>query len=139
MRTILIRDDKHARVEVDLRRSLFKLTWKGSVPGPVLRRVLIQAHMQVVQHRTRYWLSDSRALTAILRQDDEWIRKMWVPRIFQAGLERLAIVQSPDYFYQTTANKIVDDSRPASPFPVQLFHAPEEAEHWLMEQDSAVA
>lgn len=135
----LIRDDEHAKVEIDLRWSVLRLTWKGFVPSKEFRRILIQAHMQVVQYKVRFWLSDSRRMAAIMRDDEQWIQTVWIPRIFNAGLERLAIVPGQDYFYQMTTKRLVEGNVPRSPFPAQLFEKPEEAMRWLLEARNAVA
>jgi hypothetical protein len=134
MNTFVLRDDEHALVEVDPGGSIFRSNWRTQPNSGTLRRILIQAHMQVVQHGVRFWLSDSRALNVLREADEHWIRTIWTPRIFEAGLERMAIVPSNVDRYRVPLTRIVDGARAASPFPVQFFERPEEGEQWLLDQ-----
>jgi hypothetical protein len=138
MNRLVIRDDDHALVEVDLERSMFRLVWKCQAPSEALRKILIQAHMQVVQHRLRYWLSDSRALVSVPEEDEDWIRTVWTPQIFLGGLERLAIVPSRIDDYRTAVDRIVQEERPRTPFPVKFFEHPDQALGWLLGSASNV-
>ena len=139
MYTFVIRDDEHALVEVDLGNSMFRLTWRKQASSEVVRRILIQAHMQVVQYDLRYWLSDSRTLTMLMPADEEWIKVTWTPRIFEAGLKRMAIVPSNADLYRAPLDRIVDGARSTSPFSVQFFERPEDGERWLLDRSVAVA
>jgi len=139
MKPLILRDDDHALVVADLDLALFRLTWKGYVPGHMLRRILIQAVMQVQQHRLRYWLSDSRSLGAILREDELWIKNDMIPQLLRMGVERLAIVMSQDFFTRMSTDRLVDHGRSSAPFPVQMFDTAENAALWLFTPKVAVA
>ena len=139
MYTFVLRDDEHALVEIDLGSSIYRLTWREQAPSEVLRRILIQAHMQVLQHELRYWLSDSRALSVLRLEDEEWIKRTWTPRIFEAGLKRMALVPSSADPYRTPLTRMVEGARAELPFPVQFFERPEDGERWLLDQGAAVA
>lgn len=139
MYTFVIRDDEHALVEVDLGNSMFRLTWREQASSEVVRRILIQAHMQVVQYGLRYWLSDSRTLTMLMPADEEWIKVTWTPRIFEAGLKCMAIVPSNLDLYRAPLDQIVDGARATSPFALQFFERPEDGERWLLDRSVAVA
>jgi hypothetical protein len=139
MNTLILRDDDHALVVADMQHALFRLTWKGYVAGHMLRRILIQAVMQVQQHRLRYWLSDSRSLGAILREDELWIRDELMPQLLRMGVERLAIIMSQDFFTRMSTDRLVDQGRSNAPFPVQMFDSTENAELWLFTPKVAVA
>jgi hypothetical protein len=139
MNTLILRDDDHALVVADVQHALFRLTWKDYVPGHMLRRILIQAVMQVQQHRLRYWLSDSRSLGAILREDELWIRDELMPQLLRMGVERLAIIMSQDFFTRMSTDRLVDQGRSNAPFPVQMFDSTENAELWLFTPKVAVA
>jgi hypothetical protein len=139
MKPLILRDDDHALVVADVDLALFRLTWKGYVPGHMLRRILIQAVMQVQQHRLRYWLSDSRYLGAILREDELWIKDKMIPQLLRMGVERLAIVMSQDFFTRMSTDRLVDQGRPNAPFPVQMFDSAANAEQWLFTPKVAVA
>jgi len=139
MYIFVIRDDEHALVEVDLGNSMFRLTWREQASSEVVRRILIQAHMQVVLYNLHYWLSDSRTLSMLMPEDEDWIKVTWTPRIFEAGLKRMAIVPSNADLYRVPLDRIVDGARAASPFTVQFFECPEDGERWLLGPAVAVA
>ncbi len=134
MGTLTLRNDKYAIVTADPARALFSLAWKCAVPSDVFRKICIQAYMQVMQHKLRFWLSDSRRRGPIPIQDEEWIIKDLTPRMFQIGLEKLAIVTSMDPGYKASIGRIVDEGTPRSPFPVAVFEEPEVATRWLLEK-----
>jgi hypothetical protein len=139
MNALILRDDEHALVLADVELGLFRLTWKGYVPGHNLRRILIQAVMQVQQHRLRFWLSDSRSLGAILHEDEVWIKDELMPQLLRMGVERLAIIMSQDFFTRMSTDRLVDQGRPNAPFAVQMFDSAANAEQWLFAPKVAVA
>lgn len=139
MNALILRDDEHALVVADLDKALFRLTWKGYVPGHIFRRILIQAVMQVQQHRLRYWLSDSRSLGAILREEELWIKEEMMPHLLRMGVERLAIIMSQDFFTRMSTDRLVDEGRSNASFPVQMFDSAANAEAWLFTPKVAVA
>ena len=63
----------------------------------------------------------------------------WCPRMAQAGLNRAAIVQSPDFFNRTTLDRIVQTVLPTVPFPIMNFKTVEEAERWLTSPEEVMA
>jgi hypothetical protein len=136
---IVARDDEHARIEFDPSKSKLTLTWKGYVPSADFRAALMQGVGLVEQHGLHYWLSDSRTMGPILREDELWVKEQLLPRMFKAGLVRLAIIAGKDYFYSTTANRIVGGAQPASPYPMNFFEDQEKADAWLFQSTTAVA
>ena len=85
----------------------------------------------IEQHRLRYFLTDQRRRGAILHTDETWLAMDWAPRMARSGLERAAIVQSPDMFNSTAIDRVVGTVRPTIPFPVRFFTTTDEAEAWL--------
>ena len=136
---LLLRDDEHACVKADLDRALFSLTWKGPVPSGAWRRILVQAHMQVLQHRLRSWISDSRQLGAILPDDEAWIMSDFTPRMVLAGLERMALVMGTDRLRRAAVDKLVEQAAPITSFPVRFFLDPEQAVRWIVDGERTVA
>lgn len=136
---LLLRDDEHACVQADLGRSIFSLTWKGSVPSDAWRRILVQAHMQVRQHMLRSWISDSRQLSGILPGDEAWIMTDFTPRMVVTGLERMALVMVNDRSRRTALGRLVDQAAPVAPFPIRFFNEPEQAVRWIADMERSLA
>lgn len=134
MDRIVLRDDDHAIVTAHPDNALFSLVWKKPVGSEEFRKICIQGYMQVMQHKLRFWLNDSRERGPIPEADEEWIKTDLTPRIFEIGLERLAIVSSIDPLYQQAIGRIVDEGTPRSPFPVAVFDEPLAATKWLLEK-----
>jgi hypothetical protein len=83
-------------------------------------------------HGVKRWLADLRQMNAILRQDEQWSIGDWFPRLASAGLQRMAILASADYFNQTSVDRIVGSAALEMPFPVTYHPDPVAAEAWLM-------
>lgn len=136
MDLLVLRDDAHARVIADLDTGTFRLTWKGPSSSEHFRRILIQGLMQIMQHRLKRWLSDSRELTRVAPADEAWVKEDLIPRMMHAGIERLAVVPSVHPGYARPLERIVEHSGQRSPFPFRICRTLEEAELWLLQQEA---
>lgn len=129
---VTLRDDAYVLVQVHPDRQMITLQWTGYAPSPEFRSILELALFNVRRFGVRRWLADLRQMNAILRQDEQWSVADWFPRLAEAGLERMAILASADYFNQTSVERIVDAASLEMPFPVTYHATLEEAERWLM-------
>lgn len=130
---LLLRKDAFVEIRLHPEKSMIVLRWTGFAPSPDFRSILEMAQLNVRRHRIRRWLADLRQMNAILRQDEQWSIGDWFPRLASAGLERMAIVASADYFNQTSVDRIVGAAALEMPFPVTYHPDPVAAEQWLME------
>lgn len=131
-KVLVVRHDAHVLVKADVVARLISLQWKGYAPSPQYRAILDDALLNVRLHGMRAWLADLRGMNAILRQDEQWTVNEWFPRLAQAGLERMAILTSTDYFNQMSVDRIMDAATPLMPFPIAYFDDPEAARIWLL-------
>lgn len=128
---MVLRKDALVLVRVYQVRRLISLQWTGYAPSTEFRSILELALLNVRRYGVRCWLADLRQMNAILRQDEQWSVADWFPRLAEAGLERMAIVASADYFNQTSVERIVDAASQGMPFPVTYHASVEAAERWL--------
>ena len=103
----ICRDDDLVRVDVDIQRSLITTTWKGYVPSPDYRAILLQVLDLIKEHQLRLWMSDSTRMGVILRSDEKWSIEVFTPMLIHAGLRRVAVVRSADFFSQTASERMV--------------------------------
>ena len=130
-RIVTLRNDTFADVIADLDAATIRLHWKGYAPSPVFRGILEDAMGSVRTYGITRWLADLRDMKAILRQDELWTVQEWFPKLASAGLRRMAILTSTDYFNQMSVDRIMNDAAPVIPFIVSYFDDPDMANIWL--------
>jgi SpoIIAA-like len=137
-RVITTRHDQYVLVKVNVDQRSISLKWKGYAPSEQFRAILEDALSNVRLHRVVNWLADLRDMNAILRQDEQWTVNDWFPRLAKAGLERMAILMSSDYFNQMSVDRILDAAIPDMPFAISNFDDPDAAQSWLMADREAL-
>lgn len=130
----ILRNDDLVRIEVDVARSMVTTEWKGYVPSPDYRAILMQVVDAVTQNKLRLWLSISTHMGIILRSDEKWSVEVFTPMLMQAGLCRVAVVRSADFFGQTASERMVDATAGYVPYKVEFFSSIERADEWLMQE-----
>ena len=125
-------DAPYVNVLAEPARGIITIRWKNYAPSGTYRATLDLAVDLIKQHHLRYFLTDQRRRGAILHDVEVWLVTDWAPRMAKAGLERAAIVQSPDFFNRTTLDRVVQTVMPSVPYPIMNFMSLEEAEEWLM-------
>lgn len=125
-------DAPYVHVLVEPGDGIITIRWKNYAPSGTYRATLNMAVDLILEHRLRYFLTDQRRRGAILHDDEVWLASDWAPRMAKAGLERAAIVQSPDFFNRTAIARVVETVLPTIPYPIMNFQAMEEARAWLM-------
>jgi len=130
----IIRNDDLVRIEVDTALSMVTTEWKGYVPSPDYRAILMQLLDVVTSSDLRVWLSISTHMGIILRSDERWSVEIFTPMLMQAGLCRVAVVRSADFFSQTASERMVDATAAYVPYKVEFFNSIEKADGWLMQE-----
>ena len=130
----ILRNDDLVRIEVDAARSLVITEWKGYVPSPDYRAILMQLLDAVNDNKVRLWLSISTHMGIILRSDERWSIEVFTPMLMEAGLCRVAVVRSADFFSQTASERMVDATADYVPYKVEFFNSVEKADGWLMQE-----
>ena len=118
-------------MEVDEEMSIIVTEWKNYLPSAEYRASLLQVHELVKRYGLRFWLSDSRKMGAILRDDEQWSVAEFTPLLMQAGLRRIAVISSADYFNRTSTERMVEATAAIVPFKVEFFDDPLMGREWL--------
>ena len=139
MQAQFIRDDALVRIEVDPGSEMITTTWKGYVPSPEYRTILLEVLDLVNSGGLRLWLSDSSCMGVILRSDEKWSIETFTPMLMQAGLRRVAVVRSMDFFSQTASERMVEATLGRVPYKVEFFNAMDKADQWLVAELQALA
>ncbi|HMZ50013.1 MAG TPA: hypothetical protein PLP28_13610, partial [Flavobacteriales bacterium] len=131
---ITIRNDGTVRIELDLEHGKVTSTWSHSIRSEEYRLALWHIHDLVRDHHLVLWLSDTRAMGAILHADEKWSIEVFMPEVIKLGLRRVAVVRSEDYFAHTATARMVDATAVVAPFKVELFADAGDAEDWLLKE-----
>ena len=131
--TVLL-DAPYLRMVLRAEQRSIRLTWNGHALSKEYRHGLSVALVVLREHDVRYWLADLRNMTAILHADEQWANEVWFPQLFTTGLRRMAIVESRDFFNQTSVARSFTAVNGKLSFEVAWFGSPEEATAW-MERD----
>lgn len=135
----ILRNDELVRIELDAARSMVTTEWKGYVPGPDYRAILMELLDVVTRNDLRLWLSMSTHMGIILRSDERWSVEVFTPMLMKAGLRRVAVVRSADFFSQTASERMVDATADYVPYKVEFFSTGDMAEGWLMQELKTLA
>ncbi len=130
----ILRDDDHVRLEVDEGRSMIRSIWKGYVPSPDYRSILLQLLELIKAEHLSLWMSDSTRMGVILRSDEVWSIKTFTPMLQDAGLRRVAVVRSADFFSQTASERMAEASSGKVPYMVEFFNSALDADNWLAKE-----
>jgi len=132
-----IRNDATVHIELDPEHSQVISTWGRSVRSEEYRLALWHIHDLIRDHHLVLWLSDTRAMGAILHGDEKWSIDVFMPEIIKLGLRRVAVVRGEDYFTHTATERMVDATAEVAPFKVELFADADAAERWLLKEQEA--
>ena len=118
---------------------LIHLEWKGHARSDQYRRGLLTGLEFVAKNDVRYWLADLRSMTAILQADEQWANTEWFPKLFDTGLEKMAILPSADYFNQTSVQRSFTAVNGKLTFQIAWFESTREAMDWLQRKEAISA
>jgi len=115
--------------------SLIHLQWMGHARSDEYRSSLEQALEFVVKNDVRFWIADLRKMTVILKDDETWANEVWFPKLFKTGLEKMAILESEDYFNKTSVQRSFTALKGQISFEVAWFPSYLQAIDWLNQQE----
>lgn len=130
----VIRKDDLVCIAIDHEHRMIISTWTGYVPSEAYREALWQVLDGVRKHHLDLWLSDTRAMGAILRTDEKWSVEVFVPELMKFGLRRVAVIQGADYFNRTATERMAEATLTVAPFKVELFATSEDGLRWLLKE-----
>lgn len=69
--------------------------WRGFANSAELRAGLVRGLEAINDHHALGYLTDTRKVRVVVRNDQDWIRETWLPLAIKAGLKRIAVVTAP--------------------------------------------
>lgn len=136
---LVLLDEPYLHIHCSMRDRLVHLHWKGHARSEEYRHGLELAVNFVSEHNIVYWLADLRSMTAILKDDEKWANEVWFPKLFTTKLEKMAILQSQDYFNQTSVQRSFTAVNGKLTFKVAWFPETQEALDWLFVREAVSA
>lgn len=123
-----------AQVEVHPQQQLIRLTWNGNAAGEAYRAPSLAVLKAVNDFQLKYFLSDARKMGPILYADRSWSEKEVIPKLIEAGLVRIAVVNSTDGLNVIAVDNMVN-TIPMGTATVAFFDDVHQAQHWLLQND----
>ncbi|WP_276496398.1 hypothetical protein [Pontibacter litorisediminis] len=81
---------------------LLHITWLRGVSTLEYREGIRLTKQILLENNIRLWLVDSRLLTHVTFEDQQWIMKEIVPLLLESNLQKVARVVKPDVFSYIT-------------------------------------
>ncbi|SEU06160.1 hypothetical protein [Hymenobacter actinosclerus] len=86
-------------------------------------------------HRTQPlgWLADTRQISAITPDDQNWLRTDWNPRAYAAGIRHVSFVAPESVFGQMAVQGYTANTQSADAYAIEVVHHQTlpEAKQWL--------
>lgn len=108
-----------------------EISWQGFTPSADLREVMQHALSLVAKLGVHAWLSDDTLLGAVRPRDLEWAEDALFLALGSLGLERFALVESPDPVNRMVINAMYERITPRLPYPVRRFDDLAAARAWV--------
>lgn len=140
--TQFVFEDEILQIEINSSLFLLKLTWRQQPTSEHYRRGYRQAILLALDHKIKYWITDSRLLYYLHMADQHWMYAKMRPLLKGGKLHKMAIVMQPETLMMTDRNPITENStsedfKPASPrkklFSLEFFLDPDSAQSWVLE------
>ena len=113
-----------------------EMHWNGFVKSDSFRGILEEARIHFENLKETYpnlgWLADTIKLRVISKEDRIWVENEYNPKLFQSGLQYMAIVMPEEIFGQMSIKDIVSDNdKHVNTYHMKLFDNEKEAKNWL--------
>ena len=120
------------RVSYDEERKLGVSEWKGFVSSDELRATALRMLEFVNEYGITRWLSDRRKMRAIRQRDQQWTIDVFIPKVMESSLRRMASVVSEDIFNKMAIEQMLKRSGGLGSIVLRDFNNMPEALEWLM-------
>ena len=97
-------DTDAMRISYDEELQLGVGEWKGFVSSNDIKEVALRSLEFVNEYGIIRWLADRRKMKAIRQQDQQWTVDVFIPRLLESPLRRMATIVSEDIFNQILAH-----------------------------------
>ena len=84
------------------------LTWKGDVLLEEWIEILSRGLKEIETHKITNWVADTAALGAISDEHNAWVQNVWLPKVMELGLKKLAIILSNDVLGEITMQELIE-------------------------------
>jgi hypothetical protein len=125
-------DAPHITILWDETSKCVVLEWRGFVHGEMAYDALNRGIDLLKAKGAKRWLGDMRKLKVWGEEETKWINESFFPRVFAAGLRRLAYVIPESALAQLSLTRTMRHIS-GQVFDTGYFSEPEEAKRWLRE------
>lgn len=104
--------------------------WRAFANSAELRAGLRRGLEAIADHQAIGYLTDTRKVKVIVREDQDWIKETWLPLAVAAGLKRIAVVTATQGLGKLTVEEVVgltDDQGLVS----RTFESADAAWEWI--------
>ncbi|QNF32252.1 hypothetical protein HUW51_05715 [Adhaeribacter swui] len=134
----LLFEDTIFKIELDAIGPILRLTWQQHPSSEDYRRGYRQAILLALEHKAKYWLTDSRMLPYLHMTDQHWMYTKMRPLLKGGKLQKMAIVMQPETLMMTDINPIMDQASPNQKreklINMEFFLDLESAKLWLLNE-----
>ncbi|RDC58807.1 hypothetical protein [Adhaeribacter pallidiroseus] len=131
-------EDEALIIYVDLPLSLLRLVWQQQPTSTQYRQGYRQGIMLALEHKTRFWLTDSRQVLYLHQADQHWMYAKMRPLLKGGKLQRMAIVLQPETLIMTDQQPLrekgINPFQEKRLFPLEFFLDVGSAFVWLQEE-----
>lgn len=118
--------------------SLGKAVWKGDLIGTEYKEAVLLCLDLIDRHGLIGWLRDNRKMNSVRLDDLEWSIRVFLPKLLESSLLRLAILPSENEQNREAVETIYDKTTTTdTALTVCNFTDSKEAEAWLRELSEA--
>ncbi len=120
-------------------KKMARSQWYGFATSVDYRKGLL-AYLDVMKrYDVRLWLGDYKQARVIRQKDQVWTKQEWYPQLISVAqkIKKFARIQSTDIFHRIGIENMLAMT-PAQPLPftVKEFSGIDEAQAWLLQQES---
>jgi hypothetical protein len=91
----------------DEKHQLVHSEWRAFANSVELRAGLLRGIEAIKDHHAQGYLTDTRKVKVIVRDDQDWIKATWLPLAIAAGLKRIAVVTAAQGLGKLTVEEVV--------------------------------
>jgi len=129
-------DEPWVTIRWDEARQCVHTEWKAFANSAEFRAALMRALDAIRDKGSVRYLSDTRKVKVVVREDQTWANESWVPLLVAAGVKRFALVMAPTGLGKQTVQDVIDlvDNRGLL---VRGFTSVDEARTWLAQAEGS--
>jgi hypothetical protein len=106
--------------------------WKAFANSQEFRSALMKVVEAIRENHAVRYLSDTRKIKVVVREDQDWADETWFPLVVAAGLKRFAAVTAEAGLGKLTVEEVFDAVH-IKGFEVRKFDSVAGARKWLAE------